>query len=913
MKSNAILMEDVYKRQRALSRPKYSGSFSHISEAVSNNRKIDKNVIYSLLGELSSYTLTESELQSCAIIIQKIGGYDSFSDVDKRKFMTIFTDDIMISSSTDSISRCLSENSSIGILFKQHILDKEALYEIYDKVIDNHNSISKRYHITDSYKSAQYLPVDEAAESVAELIDTYNTPLPAKVAISIQESLYLDHILGMNICNEDCIKYITEYFLNRDISDSDMSRIVSFLEHSPFLNKQLTSKLNYLFEPASVRESSEYPDSHDVEQIIDSYKAEQNKGWSKLKRAVERIYVKNPEAIIDGTPHILELIRNFGVIAGFAINPVVGLVYWCVDKYISMSMKRKDAERLVKYFQKEKDKVEKKIDKASGEKKESLEEYLKCLDQSLDKLKQYRDDLYSDAELDRRYSYDESASMSILECLSEDEYFSNIHKNIISPAVSRAYQSLLNEFVNRRVLEFKEYRYNDTESIVNVIKTLSPEDFKSNYITPDGMINIPLFMVYGNQEDILEIVSKANSILPDKCMVTNFDINDAVIITFNYLNKIAFDGCGIIDDDSEEDDSIPADFDTDKVEYILVIPEEIKEVAYELEVSENAIDTLSEINENDITSYLVKNVNCLLEDGSEDLCTLIRESSELIDINSIVTALREMKKDLEYYDTNYDKVDTVIESISDKPTELHMIDKIILQTEAVYTLNEAIKDAKTNPLQDKKKSPIIQSVEKVKKKNAEMRKEFKKKKLERKAARADKKAAITANLGLSLETLKKGMQNLSTKEKEISRSIDVSTSQLKKSIEASLTTNRREAIIKGSIIPSFSKCIKTGIAGIAVFNIFGPVVAAIGAVGALACSKVLNDRERQILLDEIQLELKVVDKELSRAESENRMKEYKRLLTYQRKLQREEQRIKYRLKVYGNGRRIPEVNKDGRD
>ena len=43
------------------------------------------------------------------------------------------------------------------------------------------------------------------------------------------------------------------------------------------------------------------------------------------------------------------------------------------------------------------------------------------------------------------------------------------------------------------------------------------------------------------------------------------------------------------------------------------------------------------------------------------------------------------------------------------------------------------------------------------------------------------------------------------------------------------------------------------------------------------------------------------------------MKEYKRLLTYQRKLQREEQRIKYRLKVYGNGRRIPEVNKDGRD
>jgi ribonuclease HII len=91
--------------------------------------------------------------------------------------------------------------------------------------------------------------------------------------------------------------------------------------------------------------------------------------------------------------------------------------------------------------------------------------------------------------------------------------------------------------------------------------------------------------------------------------------------------------------------------------------------------------------------------------------------------------------------------------------------------------------------------------------------------------------------------------------------------------------------------------------------LINPVVAAIGVIGALAVSKALTERERQMLLDEIDIELKAVEKEISTAESNNRMKDYRQLLTYQRKLQREKQRIKYRLKLSGKDN-IPDVAKE---
>lgn len=160
---------------------------------------------------------------------------------------------------------------------------------------------------------------------------------------------------------------------------------------------------------------------------------------------------------------------------------------------------------------------------------------------------------------------------------------------------------------------------------------------------------------------------------------------------------------------------------------------------------------------------------------------------------------------------------------------------------------------------------------------------------------------------LALQNAKSKLKNLSTKEKSMWQSVDAQASAFTKNLEKALTSDRREAIIKGSIIPSFSKCVKGAIALAGIGLIFGPLPALITALGSFAVSKALNAREKQLIYDEIETELKVVEKQLDIAQNDGDMNQYRFLLNYQKKLTREHQRIKYGLKV--SGRDIPSATR----
>ena len=163
---------------------------------------------------------------------------------------------------------------------------------------------------------------------------------------------------------------------------------------------------------------------------------------------------------------------------------------------------------------------------------------------------------------------------------------------------------------------------------------------------------------------------------------------------------------------------------------------------------------------------------------------------------------------------------------------------------------------------------------------------------------------------LALQNAKAKLKDLSTKEKSMWQSVDAAGSGLVKSVEKAMTSDRREAIIKGSILPSFSKCIKGAIALAGVGLVFGPMNAIIAAIGGLAVSKVLNAREKRLIFDEIDTELKVVEKEIEIAQNDGDMKKYRFLLNYQKKLTREYQRIRYGMKA--TGRNIPTATIPGK-
>lgn len=164
-----------------------------------------------------------------------------------------------------------------------------------------------------------------------------------------------------------------------------------------------------------------------------------------------------------------------------------------------------------------------------------------------------------------------------------------------------------------------------------------------------------------------------------------------------------------------------------------------------------------------------------------------------------------------------------------------------------------------------------------------------------------KKKGSSFNLNtikLIIQDFKKKAKDLSTKEKSMWQSLDATMSGFTRAIEKALTSDRREAIIRGSIIPSFSRCVKLGLASGAAILI-NPVFGVIATLGAFGASKYLNHRERQLIYDEIETELKVVEKQLQIADNDGDMKQYRFLLQYQKKLERERQRIKYGMKVHG--------------
>lgn len=160
-------------------------------------------------------------------------------------------------------------------------------------------------------------------------------------------------------------------------------------------------------------------------------------------------------------------------------------------------------------------------------------------------------------------------------------------------------------------------------------------------------------------------------------------------------------------------------------------------------------------------------------------------------------------------------------------------------------------------------------------------------------------ASFTNSLKLASEKIKKAFTKMSDKEKEISKNIDVSVNNVKKSAERALEADNREAVIKGSVLPSASKLIKLTIVNAALGILINPAVAVINTLGYLAISKATKEKQRRAILDEIEIELKMCNKYIDLAESKNDLKALKKLYTIQRNLERQRAKIKFNLQVKG--------------
>lgn len=155
---------------------------------------------------------------------------------------------------------------------------------------------------------------------------------------------------------------------------------------------------------------------------------------------------------------------------------------------------------------------------------------------------------------------------------------------------------------------------------------------------------------------------------------------------------------------------------------------------------------------------------------------------------------------------------------------------------------------------------------------------------------------IRNTLKISGLKAKKAMQKAKDTDTKVSTALDNAVDRFYEKSQNALTNKNREAVIKGQIIPSFSALLKLAM-GSALVGSINPALSIIAFVGGLAISKRATSKERQYILNEIEIQLKVIDKKIQLAESNNDMKSLEKLLKMQQQLRQEKQRIVYKGRI----------------
>jgi hypothetical protein len=161
-------------------------------------------------------------------------------------------------------------------------------------------------------------------------------------------------------------------------------------------------------------------------------------------------------------------------------------------------------------------------------------------------------------------------------------------------------------------------------------------------------------------------------------------------------------------------------------------------------------------------------------------------------------------------------------------------------------------------------------------------------------------SSFSTNITLVLDKLKSKVSELSDKEKILSRTIDSTCRSIARSMDKAETSENREAIIRGDILPPASRIIKLAITSGALAYFVHPVLAVIMLVMKFAMDKKTKQKERQIVLDELEVELKMINKYIADADENKDYKKEKNLLLIKKKLETQEARLKYNIKYQWN-------------
>lgn len=599
-------------------------------------------------------------------------------------------------------------------------------------------------------------------------------------------------------------------------------------------------------------------DARPIKKILDGFTLTKVKTKNGLNKLINKIFTQSTDNIIEEVPDVLGFFRRIivvglGVTAPIPIGVVIIAVGLFTNKLIESKLRKEQMEKVVKNYKKELDKVETKIYSIDDDKKkEKLILYKKQLSKSVYTLENYRDKLYSQKELDDRWEKEYMESTNFLENANKapfkyeplllENYFKYNHQKMII----EIYQAL---------------------EILNVILTNNP---KYEKLVKNDIIQIASSNYFHNFES-----------MNDKS-IESFMHNGRVGVTLAYFYPGKYskkevisteEGEKIIDTLCEICENVQDGVDTDYIVYfhgsdeVYTVVFEFKNAiltdsATEAQIVIDQISTLSILDEELLRlkpSNIKSAINSLYEnltyDNIKDITTIFKENCEYINKEEVVSQYKRIADEI-YTDT-----------LSEAEFKRSLNDSIKELNEA--TVNEYI-DGKTLCARLNAFNEGIDAINEL---------------------------GVGSTAKLAVNKVTKSAKILSDKQKQLSKSLDDKIEDLDKSIRRDISDKNREKIIKGRILPKASNIIKYGIAAAAGFATF-PTITAISLLGGIGVSKIGSKREKQFILDEIEIQLKLVERKIQLAENNNDMKSLEELFKIEKKLKREKQRIMYNMKAY---------------
>ena len=862
MVTTPLDMKYIYRRERGLERKRNLNEsasfrdFQSLSPTSSYNYKIR---VEDFINSCSSY-------KDAVSILEDLYASDNFNLLEATTQKVI--SDIIPMVESAELPDCIEyiKESHIGDVNKDRLIETAKIYKSVDRIRKNHKNLSKRFEMTSMKGKSN----KAKCFSICEMVDTYSMNRFIKFNIALEELVYLGYMNGDLLIESDMVAEAANYFLL--IGENTQEDIDSYrraIESSKVISEGADSEVKFLMNPEAYSESTFW--------------------YDKLNN-----WKMNPDKDI---PSLVELARE-----NYSNFSALNEIFSTMDDYLKINNISFDKMTIFKEFTSgiDKDAARNIMDIIKEDNindPENLVESLRTIWEA-----ELNDEVYADGTTKP-------------ETFTSDEIDKFTMHNMMVDAQN------VGEFLDQ--LEKTSMK----ESPLKISKILSADDTnldESNlvdHIDANGFMNMKLrsYAFDGPVEEAYKLVNSSvsciNNMLYGRRNKAYFTIGE------NYF-----------------DISIRSDFK--------VILTETEEIKRGVSTSDKElicdISKYVSVSEAILSSRFQGIIEKLTEDRSFAAMVTPQEAAFIYEMinpyidkeNSPIEEFVQLCKD--EANPKYDRIKQEISLVKEEAFDINedhlsrinfCADYLGISEGVADNLQKAIDDIKkpfqknkqpqqqqaqaSTPVEEpkkeevKKQRPVKDNTKKPVKDEDDDEDSEKEEKSAPSGEDTSKKAINSLNdAKLAWQGIKAKLKGASAKEQEMSRDLDMEFNHMLKTLKNTYGTDHREEIITGEVNHSLSKIIKIGI-GLAGIGIAcgSAVIPAIGAVALFAKSKFTSNKEKKMILDEIDIELKVLEREIQRAEGSGSTKKYRQLLTIQRNLMRRRQEIYYGLAK--KGQRIP--------